>query len=78
MYATAGTLRRLIALRPRKQVKKRDLGKLFGYSGSRAWEKNKGAIMSLLDDFFEDGSTNRVHASPAIGNLADSGLSGVR
>ena len=59
MYCTGGALPRLIALRPGKQVAKSDLPKHFGFSGSRAWEKNKGTIMDLLDDFYEEGSTNR-------------------
>lgn len=29
------------------------------YTGTRAWEKNKGLIMALMDPFFEGGHNNR-------------------
>jgi hypothetical protein len=34
--------------------------------GSRAWEKNKGVIIALMDPFFEEGHNNRYLRRKAV------------
>jgi hypothetical protein len=51
---------RLIEMEPGQEIKKRQMAVELGYTGDRAWEKNKGVIMALMDPFFEEGSTNRM------------------
>ena len=51
---------RIISMGPGQEIKKTQVAEELGYTGSRAWEKNKDTIMGLLEPFFEDGSTNRM------------------
>lgn len=51
---------RIVEMAPGEEISKARVADELGYGGDRAWEKNKAAIMALLEPFFEPGSTNRV------------------
>jgi hypothetical protein len=50
----------IVNMPPGTEITKKQVADQLGYTGDRAWEKNKAEIMQLLGYFFEDGSTNRM------------------
>jgi hypothetical protein len=48
---------RLVEMPAGQEITKKHMASELGYTGSRAWEKNKGVIMALMDPFFEQGET---------------------
>ena len=48
---------KIVGMAAGQEISKKDVASQLDYA---EWERNKAAIMSLLGDFFEDGSTNRV------------------
>ena len=51
---------RIVNAQPGAEIPKKVIAREFGYTGDQAWKANKTRIMSLIGDFFEAGSTNRV------------------
>jgi len=57
---------RIIEMEPGQEISKKQVADELGYTGQKAWEKNKSTIMGLLEPFFEDGSTNRMLRRKAV------------
>jgi len=49
---------RIIEMQPGDEIPKQQVAQEFGYTGDRAWERNKAKIMGILEPFFEEVPDN--------------------